>query len=238
MVKSAPDPVKADGTNLGMMPARAMKYCEPLIAASRQGWYVYPPRQFYLMWTGSEVLYKLGHDGEWTLLDRLYLTDFVEDYQKVCPEDLKDYYPPFLDVFPEGDIVQVGTGLSLMGDPGQCHWVRGPINIPSNSAYDHFEALIDSSWYCSPLFINIKLRKQDVPISFPTHRPLLQVVQMPTAVLPKPSMVAPHVEEMEQAGDDFWKSWQRGYDKRNAGRSGSYAGEQRCINSQYAEENS
>ncbi len=70
------------------------------------------------MWTGSEVLYKLGADGEWTLLDRLYLTDFVEDYQNLCPEGLEDYYPPFLDVFPEGDIIQIGTGYSLIGDEG------------------------------------------------------------------------------------------------------------------------
>ncbi len=235
MVKSAPDVVKADGTNLGMMPARAMKYCEPLVTASRQGWYVYPPVDFYLMWTGSEVLYKLGADGEWTLLDRLYLTDFVEDYQKLCPEGLEDYYPPFLDVFPEGDIIQIGTGYSLIGDEGQCHWVRGPINLPSNAGYDCFEAMIDSSWFCSPLFINVKLRKQDVPISFPRHRPLLQVLQLPNTILPKTPIVQPEITEMDSTSEEFWQAWARSYDKRNGGRSGSYASEQRRINAQYAD---
>ncbi len=95
--------------------------------------------------------------------------------------------------------------------------------------------MIDSSWFCSPLFINVKLRKQDVPISFPRHRPLLQVLQLPNTILPKTPIVQPEITEMDSTSEEFWQAWARSYDKRNGGRSGSYASEQRRINAQYAD---
>ncbi|WP_367714304.1 DUF6065 family protein (plasmid) [Nitratireductor sp. GISD-1A_MAKvit] len=227
----APDIVKADGSALGTIPARALQYCEGLTAAARQGWYVFPPVSFDLMWTGSEVVFRIGED-DWTILDRYYLAEAVTSYVKIAPEEVHDCYPSFLDLFSEGNIVQIWTGYAIHGQEGICHHVRGPINMPLSGHYQYFEAILDSSWFLSPLATNIRLTKQDVPISFPTHRPLLQIVPLPTSVLAK-SEVTGSTVELDVLDHEFWSTWETCFRDRNKGEMGSYARKQRRISKTY-----
>lgn len=233
LISTAPDIQKADGSLLGSIPLRAKQYCEALSAASRLGWYVYPPISFSLLWTGDEVAIQLQDTEEWISLDRFFLEDFVSDYLNYAPDSCKDFYPSFLDLFSEGDIVQIWSGYAISGSTGWCHHVRAPINIRSNRHYDIYEAIVDSSWYCSPLLINIKLRSQNTPIYFPKHQPLFQVIPFPVAMLnatthPKGIIINPDNLEFS-----FWDQWKETFERRNKGQKGGYARIQRLKNETY-----
>ncbi len=229
----APAIVRADKSADGTLPARAFQYCEPVASASAMGWYVYPPVGFSLMWTGSAVLFLLNDDTEWAQLDRFFLNDAVEEYLRYAPEDLHDCYPSFLDVFKDGNIVQIWTGYAVRTQPGYCHQVRSPINLPQSGLFQTFEGLIDSSWHVGPLLTNIRILKQDEPIHFPTHRPLAQVVPLPVEVL-RQQPTDTHVVSIPETEGDFWRSWRSTYDGRNSSRRGSYAVQQRRKNAEYS----
>ncbi|MCF6277999.1 MAG: hypothetical protein L3J16_04520, partial [Anaerolineales bacterium] len=115
-------------------------------------------------------------DDKWSALDRFFLSDAVDEYLQTAPTVVSDCYPSFLDAFKDGNIVQVWSGYALKTDDSHCHLVRAPINLPLSGSFQHFEGLIDSSWHVGPLLINIRLIKQDIPIHFPKHRPLMQLV--------------------------------------------------------------
>nr|WP_280114431.1 DUF6065 family protein [Roseibium hamelinense] len=230
--QNCPEIRKADGSAMGTLPTRAHQYCEGVTTASRQGWYVFPPTRFDLMWTGNEVVFKIGDSQDWTVLDRFYLQDSVESFLAHAPESVHDCYPSFLDVFPEGNIVQICSGYALQSDPGVCYMVRGPINVPMSGNIQHYEAIIDSSWHLSPLIINIRILQQNKPIHFPLHQPIMQVVPLPTSVLAKEQLQAESFQ-LDELQADFWDAWKRSYDDRNAGQPGSYARKQRTIARSY-----
>ncbi|MCF1485577.1 hypothetical protein B7W85_02490 [Allorhizobium ampelinum] len=217
---------------MGTLPSRAYQYCEGVAAASRQGWYVFPPVKFDLMWTGNEVVFRIGDDPDWSVLERFYLEDSVNGFLEIAPDPVKEYYPSFLDVFPEGNIVQICSGYALQSGKGVCYQVRGPVNLPMSGNVQYFEAIVDSSWYLSPLIINIRILQQDKPIHFPQHKPLMQIVPLPTSVLSKEHVEAV-TNRMENLDEDFWSAWKASYDARNAGKPGSYARKQRSVSRTY-----
>ena len=222
----------ADSSAMGTLPARAHQYCDGVTTASRQGWYVFPPVSFDLLWTGSEVVYRIGDEPDWSVLERFYLSDAVSAFVETAPEGCQDNYPSFLDVFPEGNIVQIWTGYALRTPPGICYQVRGPINLPMSGSFQYYEAIIDGSWYVAPLITNIKILRQDVPIHFPMHKPLMQVVPLPTAVMSREG-IEHNTIELPRCDDQFWIDWKSTYDDRNSGERGSYARKQRHISRNY-----
>lgn len=218
---------------MGTLPSRAHQYCEGVVTASRQGWYIFPPAKFDLMWTGNEVVFRTDSLPDWTVLDRFYLESSVYGFIENAPEEVQDYYPSFLDVFPEGNIVQICSGYAVQSGPGICYQVRGPVNTPTSGNIQYFEAIIDSSWYISPLIINIKILQQNKPIHFPLHQPIMQVIPLPTSVLSKEHIAAETIK-MTDLGSDFWSAWKESFDSRNSGQKGSYARKQRVVARNYA----
>lgn len=221
--RNAPDITEADGSLLGTMPLRAAKHCEAFLSASRLGWYLYPPTSFSLMWTGNEVLFHFDDQEDWRVLDRFFLHDFVIDYLGFAPENNKLNYPSFLDVFTEGDIVQIWSGYGVMGDEEWCYMVRSPINLPQNKDYDVIEAVIDSSWHVGPVLTNLRLRAQNKPIYFPSHKPFLQVVPIPNRILNYKKHISGTILEPDDFDDEMWKKWRDTYERRNSGTPGTYA---------------
>jgi hypothetical protein len=57
----APLPEPASNSVRGSLPSRAVRLCQPILAASAFGWYVFPPVDFALRWD--------GHATEWSLLE-------------------------------------------------------------------------------------------------------------------------------------------------------------------------
>ncbi len=63
-------PRRADKAVGGVIPARALRYCEALTSASAFGWYVFLPINFKVVWDGHDMLWTYDGVDEWLPLTR------------------------------------------------------------------------------------------------------------------------------------------------------------------------
>lgn len=169
-------PRRADRSVGGTLPARAMRYCEPVSAASAFGWLFFLPVRFQLMWDGSEVFWRAGEMDTFAPLRAVHLPGFPGDFDAVVPEAIKGWAPPFLVASPQSGIVKIWTGAIARSAPGWSLLVRPVANLPRPSGYELYEGLLetDDFWF-GPLFTNVRLTRTDVPIEFDDDVPFLQV---------------------------------------------------------------
>lgn len=168
-------PLRADRSALGILPAAAHQYCEPLRAASQYGWYVFAPEEIRLTWDGHNVFY--ARDGEWEELSKTYLSsDYPEEWDASAPGDLQGYLPPLLTKTFVPGIVQIWSGMFITTKPDWSVIVGPPANIPCSSDYFCFEGIVETDEFRPfPLFININLLASGRIITIPQDRPLFQV---------------------------------------------------------------
>lgn len=168
-------PIRADASVLGTLPARGFQYCEALRAASSFGWYVFPPIDFTLQWDGSQIIWTYRGAKAWYPLTSAQFPGFQAEFDRRAPARLRGFAPPFLTAVPEPGIVQLWTGLFIESAENWSILVRPPANLPRSLSFDLYEGIVESDRWFGPLFTNLRLIKTDVPITFSTETPLLQV---------------------------------------------------------------
>jgi hypothetical protein len=168
-------PIRADTAVLGTLPSRGFQYCEALRSASSFGWYVFPPIDFTLQWDGSQIIWTYRGAKAWYALTSAQFPGFQAAYDRQAPKHLRGFAPPFLTALPEPGLVQLWTGLLVESAEDWSILVRPPANLPRNLAFDVYEGIVESDRWFGPLFTNLRLIKTDMPISFSTETPLLQV---------------------------------------------------------------
>jgi hypothetical protein len=168
-------PLRADASVLGTLPSRGFQYCEALRSASSFGWYVFPPIDFTLQWDGSQILWTYRAAKAWYPLTSAQFPGFAAEFDRRAPKRLRGFAPPFLTAVPEPGVVQVWTGLFVESAENWSILVRPPANLPRNLAFDLYEGIVESDRWFGPLFTNLRLIKTDVPITFSTETPLVQV---------------------------------------------------------------
>ncbi|WP_169568914.1 DUF6065 family protein [Sneathiella limimaris] len=175
LIQDTPLPQRADRSAGGLIPTRAFRYCEPMTAASAFGWYIFPPMNFQVLWTGSELFWQFDECEDWLPLGAAqypYFSDFFDDH---CPKELMGYAPPFISAAPEPGVLKVWSGLFARTRPGWSSLVRKPANLPGHQTYEHYEGIIETDRWFGPLFMNFRLTKTDQPIFFQREMPLFQV---------------------------------------------------------------
>src|SRR5215216_2226768 len=70
LVPNANEPRRADKSVGGVIPARALRYCEALTTASAFGWYIFLPLSFKIVWDGHDMLWTYEGADEWLPLTR------------------------------------------------------------------------------------------------------------------------------------------------------------------------
>jgi hypothetical protein len=168
-------PIRADTAVLGTLPSRGFQYCEALRSASSFGWYVFPPIDFTLQWDGSQVIWTYRGTKAWYPLTSAQFPGYTKIFDRTAPKHLRGFAPPFLTALPEPGLVQVWTGLLVETAENWSVLVRPPANLPRSLAFDCYEGIVETDRWFGPLFTNLRLIKTDVPISFSTETPLLQV---------------------------------------------------------------
>ncbi|MGE0766003.1 MAG: DUF6065 family protein [Hyphomicrobiaceae bacterium] len=169
-------PRRADRSVGGTLPARAMRYCEPVSAASAFGWYFFVPCRFQLRWDGSEVFWRTQGMDAFEPLRSVHLPGFPKAFDEAVPEAIKGWAPPFLVASPQSGVVKVWTGAVARTAPGWNLLVRPVANLPRRSGYELYEGLLetDDFWF-GPLFTNVRLTRTDMPIEFDDDVPFMQV---------------------------------------------------------------
>ena len=173
LIETARPPQRADRSAGGLLPTRAFRFCEAVTTASAFGWYVFPPMNFSLIWTGEQVAWTFDGAGDWFTLGRAQFPGFSNEFDQAAPPSVRGFAPPFLAALPEPGVVQVWSGLLARTAPDWSLLLRPPANLP-RSGYDLFEGIVETDRWFGPLFTNVRLTRTDTPVSFEADYPLFQ----------------------------------------------------------------
>ena len=178
-------PERASRDANGTLPPRALKWCEVVTTASSFGWHVYPPIRFGLALVGDTVFWSYRDNPEllkpeWHVLDKsTYYPNFNDLFDDAAPDDVKGFWPTFLLRTVTG-MVQIWTGLIVRTAPEWSILLRAPANIIKRG-YHHLDGIIETDWWGSFLFFNIRLLDNG-PIWFDPSEPFLQIQPLPREI--------------------------------------------------------
>jgi len=175
LISDSPSPQRADRSAGGLIPTRAFRYCEPMTTASAYGWYIFPPMDFSVLWDGNDLYWRYADAPNWYPLDAAQYPDFATSFNEKCPENLKNYSPPFISSAPEPGVLKIWSGFIAKTLPDWSLLVRRPVNLPGSQLYEHYEGIIETDKWFGPLFTNLRITKTDIPVTFKREMPLMQV---------------------------------------------------------------
>jgi hypothetical protein len=177
LVPNTRPPRRADRAVGGVIPARALRYCEALTSASAFGWYVFLPISFKVVWDGHDMLWTYDGVDEWLPLtrDNVQYPGFSTVFNQSAPPDALGFSPPFLTPSIQPGGLQIWTGCIAKTAPGWSLLVRGVANLSQSLSYQMLEGIIETDQWFGPLFDNVRILKTDTPVEFRNDVPFLQV---------------------------------------------------------------
>jgi hypothetical protein len=210
LVPNANPPRRADKSVGGVIPARALRYCEAITSASGFGWYVFLPISFKIVWDGHDMLWT--HDGvdEWLSLTRdgVLYPGFREKFDELAPPEARGFCPTFLTPSIQPGQLQIWTGCIARTAPGWSLLVRGVANLPQSLGYQMLEGIIETDNWFGPLFDNARILKTDTPIEFRNDVPFLQVQPVRKEVYADRFLQNFSVKEMSDFTPENWDAFQ------------------------------
>jgi hypothetical protein len=176
-------PRRADKSVGGVIPARALRYCEAITSASAFGWYVFLPMNFKVVWDGHDMLWTYPGVDEWLPLtrDAVQYPGFRERFDRHAPADVRGFSPPFL----------------------------SPSNLSKSPSYQMLEGIIETDTWFGPLFDNVRLLKTDVPIEFRADVPFLQVQPVRKEFYADKFLQNFSVKSLDELSPENWEAFHR-----------------------------
>jgi Family of unknown function (DUF6065) len=211
MIPNERPPRRADRAVGGLIPARALRYCEALTTASAFGWYVFLPLSFKVVWDGHDMLWTYDGIDEWLTLSRdgVQYPGSDERFDKIAPAEVRGYLPPFLTPSLQAGGLQVWTGSIAKTAPGWSLLVRGVANLSHSLSYQMFEGIIETDHWFGPLFDNIRLLKTDIPIEFRSDVPFLQVQPVRKDVYSDKHLRNFALRDLRDLSAENWEAYRR-----------------------------
>lgn len=204
-------PRRADKSVGGVIPARALRYCQAITSASAFGWYVFLPVPFKVVWDGHDMLWTYPGVDEWLPLTRdgVQYPGFGQQFDECAPEDVRGFSPPFLTPSIQPGQLQIWTGCIAKTAPGWNLLVRGVANLSHSQSYQMLEGIIETDHWFGPLFDNARILKTDVPIDFRSDVPFLQVQPVRKETYSDKLMQNYAVRDITAFGAAEWDSFRR-----------------------------
>jgi hypothetical protein len=211
LVANATPPRRADKSVGGVIPARALRYCEAITSASAFGWYIFLPMSFKVVWDGHDMLWTYPGVDEWLPLtrDAVQYPDFSAEFDQHAPEGIRGFAPPFLTPSIQPGQLQVWTGCIAKTAPGWSLLVRGVANLSHSQSYQTLEGIIETDSWFGPLFDNVRLLKTDVPIEFRSDTPFLQVQPVRKDICSDKFLQNFAVKDLGQLSAGDWEAFHR-----------------------------
>ena len=202
------DPIRADRSALGTIPAAAFQYCEAVTSASAYGYYVFLPRTVWLRWDGTDSYYTHEGETEWLPVKNDLYPGSEEWFDPFAPEDIKGYCPPWVAQTLATGVIQLWTGLFMRTREGWSSLARPLANVPRSKHYEVYEGLVETDRWFGPLFINVRMTAIDAPVELTADRPLFQIQPLRRDTYAdkelKTMQVAPRLADMtEQEWDRY-----------------------------------
>jgi Family of unknown function (DUF6065) len=211
MVPNGTPPRRADKSVGGVIPARALRYCEAITSASGFGWYVFLPIAFSVVWDGHDMLWTHEGTDEWLPLTphAAQYPGFSEVFDQAAPAEVRGFAPTFLAPSIQPGGLQIWTGCMAKTAPGWSLLVRGVANLPQSLSYQAMEGIIETDNWFGPLFDNVRILKTDVPIAFRSDIPFLQVQPVRKDVYSDKFLQSFAVKELTQLSAENWEAFHR-----------------------------
>ena len=211
MVPNGLPPRRADKSVGGVIPARALRYCEAITSASAFGWYVFLPMSFKVVWDGHDMLWTYPGVDQWLPLtrDAVQYPGFSQQFDQYAPSDVRGFSPTFLAPSIQPGQLQIWTGCIAKTAPGWSLLVRGVANLSHSQSYQMLEGIIETDNWFGPLFDNIRILKTDVPIDFRSDIPFLQVQPVRKEVYADKLLQNFSVKNLDQLSADDWQAFHR-----------------------------
>ena len=211
MVPDGLPPRRAEKSVGGVIPARALRYCEALTSASAFGWYVFLPMNFKVVWDGHDMLWTYPGVDEWLPLtrDAVQYPGFRQQFDQYAPADIRGFSPTFLAPSIQPGQLQIWTGCIAKTAPGWSLLVRGVANLSHSQSYQTLEGIIETDTWFGPLFDNIRILKTDVPIEFRGDIPFLQVQPVRKEVYTDKLLQNFNVKKLDELSADDWQAFHR-----------------------------
>jgi hypothetical protein len=209
LISDGAPPRRADKSVGGIIPARALRYCEAITSASAFGWYVFLPVTFKVVWDGHDMLWTYPGVDEWLPLtrDAVQYPGFSAQFDQRVPGEIRGFCPPFLSPSLQPGQLQIWTGCIAKTAPGWSLLVRGVANLPHGQSYQTLEGIVETDHWFGPLFDNVRLLKTDVPIEFRSDTPFLQVQPVRREFYVDKFLQNFIVSDMEQLSTEDWKAF-------------------------------
>jgi hypothetical protein len=209
LIHPARPPKRAERSGAGYLPSRAMRYCDALTSATGYGYWVFPPIDVRLLWTGEHILWSYGEDETWLPLSgtdssAVQFPNYAAAFDKSAPEAFHGYSPPFLTALPEPGNVQMWTGLLAKTKPGWSLGIRPPVNLPLMPGIAQWEGIVEMDLWFGPLFTNFRLTKTDTPLHIRAREPMIQVQPVPQVAYREETLAAFEISEMSDLTHDDW----------------------------------
>lgn len=211
LVPSGMPPRRADKSVGGVIPARALRYCEAITSASGFGWYVFLPLSFKVVWDGHDMLWTYPGVDEWLPLtkDAVQYPGFSQQFDGAAPADVRGFSPTFLAPSIQPGQLQIWTGCIARTAPGWSLLVRGVANLSHSQSYHMLEGIIETDHWFGPLFDNVRILKTDVPIDFRSDIPFLQVQPVRKETYSDKLLQNYAVRDINALSADDWESFRR-----------------------------
>lgn len=201
------DPLRADRSALGTIPAAAFQYCEALTSASGFGYYVFIPRTVWLRWDGTDAYYI--HEGvtEWAPVKNDLCPGYEEYFDAFAPEDVKGYCPPWVAQTLAPGVIQLWTGLFMTTREGWSSLLRPLVNVPQSRHFQVYEGLVETDRWFGPLFINIRMTAINEAVEVTSERPLFQIQPLERRTYAEKQLKQMDVMPLEQMSAADWERY-------------------------------
>ena len=229
LLQDGKPPKRAERTAAGILPSRALRYCDALTTATGFGYWLFPPADLQLLWSDSGISWAhAGSDMFYPVSDTstgaVQYPDFEAKFDASVPASLAGYSIPYLTAGLEPGSVQMWTGLLARTKPGWSLSIRQPVNLIRPQGLTFFEGIIEADQWFGPLFTVIQIQKTDVPFRLRAHIPFLQVQPIPQAAYQEALLNSHRTSGFNDMVEEDWEQLRsiiapQGQD----GRPGGYA---------------
>lgn len=217
-----PMPVPAREILRDLLPAKAVKRCPPVTAASSFGWLLFPPTSFAVRWVKDGLEFTLIDDdgtcGSWELLgaDRpgrhprtdAALAGVPQHRRDDLLASLDEIGVPLVDPNPaDPREFQIITGVTARTARGWASLVRPIPNLPvPPQTHDVVDGIVETAWYGNGLPVMVRLRARDEVVRFSASNPIAAIQPIPVAAFAtENSQAATSQSGIGNWPDDEWE---------------------------------
>lgn len=150
----------AEKTLRGTAHEGGVKWCHPFSTANRLGWWLFPPIDIDIRWTGCQFEHQQLEeysDFDYHHLRKLIKPEDGVDPDKWCVQGGRTKFS-FGGV--EKNVVQIWTGLIFQTPPGWSLQIRSPVNCKRQPFYV-MEGILESDWMQYDIWTNLVFDREN-----------------------------------------------------------------------------